>query len=124
MALLDLFRARPFLISTNMSFSCSRVFGSSGPLPFAQNEGYDGDGLTVDSTGSIGDDVRVVITRDGIVIETTAGEPNTGTNQIEYTVELENGDIICVQASYDNFATYATECRTIPTPGFGFVPIT
>lgn len=125
MALLDLAASKAIFNSTNMSY-CNWVSGDSkgGANPYAHNEGYDGGTMTVDSTGSIGNEVRVVITRDGVVIETTNGEANNGDNQITYTTPLQNGDIVCVHASFDGFQTYSSDCKVIPTPGFGFVPVT
>ena len=103
--------------------SCSRSQkGGSRPL-LAIIAGVDNNTSTADSTGSVGDEVRVAIKRNGIVIETTPGEVNNGNNQINITGPLQNGDVVCVQASNDGFLTYDEDGHTIPTPLFGFVPI-
>jgi hypothetical protein len=106
---------------------CSLVLGNNGGGSdnlLAVIVNYD-DGLKeIDSTGSLGDEVRAVIRRALVDIEITPGEVNTGTNQIDYTSVLQNGDVLCVQASNTGFATFDEDCKTIPTPDFGFVPIT
>lgn len=106
--------------------SCSPVLkGPSEGLPvlaIINNIDYDTD--TVDATGSLGTQVRVVVKRSGAVVETTPGELNNGDNQISITGPLQNGDVVCVQASNNGFATYDEDCHTIPTPLFGFVPVT
>lgn len=105
--------------------SCSLVFRNqpSGPLPEAQIINYDDNSSTADATGSTGVQVRVTVTRNGIIIETTAGEPNTGDNQISINTDVQNGDRICVQATNNDFFYYDQNCLTIPTPEFGFVPV-
>ena len=103
--------------------SCSRSQkGNTRPL-LAVIEGVNNNALTVDSTGSVGNEVRVVIKRNGIVIESTPGEVNNGNNQINITGPLQNGDVVCVQASNNGFLTYDEDGHTIPTPLFGFVPV-
>lgn len=105
--------------------SCSRIFGDTdGQFPLAVIVNFDNDLLQIDATASIGDQVRAVIRRALVDIEITPGETNTGTNQIDYSSILENGDVLCVQATYNGFASYDEDCKTIPTPDFGFVPIT
>lgn len=108
------------------SVTCSQ-FGrtwppSNDPLD-AVIAGLDNDADTVDATGSLGNEVRVVIKRDGMVIETTPEESNTGSNQISFTGPLQNGDVVCVQASNNGFIFADEDCHTIPTPLFGFVPV-
>ncbi|WP_282774219.1 hypothetical protein [Phaeodactylibacter xiamenensis] len=109
------------------SLSCShfsRIWppGNKDPLD-AVIAGLDNDAGTVDATGSVGDEVRVVIKRNGVVIETTPAESNNGNNQISITGPLENGDTVCVQTSNDGFILLDEDCHTIPTPLFGFVPV-
>lgn len=108
--------------------SCSRLTRtwppSQGAPIDAEINGVDNDANTVDATGSVGDEVRVVIKRDGSVVETTPAEPNNGDNQISFTGPLQNGDTVCVQASNNNFLMLDEACHTIPTPLFGFVPVT
>lgn len=106
--------------------SCSPILGTIAPVgvqPVARVINYDNDAKTVDATGSIGDHVKLVIKRLGIVIETSPSEVNTGVNQINYSSILQNGDVICIQATYNNFATYDEDCKTIPIPLFGFVAV-
>ncbi len=106
--------------------SCSLVFANSfiGPVPVAVIAGVDYVGDQIDSSGSQGDEVRGQIVRSGIILETTPPEDNTGSNSIDFTTDLQNGDQLCVQASYSGFSTYAQDCGIIPTPDFGFVPVT
>lgn len=106
--------------------SCSQAHGITpiGPVPVAVIQGYDDNPKNVDTTGSQGTFVRVVITRGGVVIETTPGVTNDGTTDVPYIITLQNGDLLCVHSSYDNFLTYAVACKQIPTPAFGFVPVT
>ncbi len=106
--------------------SCSPILGTIIPVgvqAVAKVVNYDNIANTVDSTGSIGDHVKLVIKRSGLIIETSAPEVNTGTNQIAYVSVLQNGDVICIHATYDNFATYDEDCKTIPIPLFGFTAI-
>jgi hypothetical protein len=104
--------------------SCSHFQqGDTQPLD-AQIECADNDLLLVDATGSVGNEVIVQIIRNGKPIETTPAEINNGNNQISITGPLENGDVICVVVSNDGFLTFDMDCLTIPTPAFGFVPIT
>lgn len=105
--------------------SCSLVFNDQPPgqAPVAQISNYDPDGPTVDATGSIGTKVRAKVVRDGIVLETTPGEANTGTNQIAVATSLANGDMLCVQATFNDFFYSDEDCLTIPTPEYGFVPV-
>ena len=91
--------------------SCSKILcggnqppGDTGnPNPFdnliAKIVNYDNVNYTIDSTGSVGDEVRAIIKRNGVIIETTTAETNTGSNQIPFTVTLENGDELCVEVS-------------------------
>ncbi|NRB54052.1 MAG: hypothetical protein HRU41_40765 [Saprospiraceae bacterium] len=106
--------------------SCSLVFANQfiGPVPVAVILSYNEATKEADSTGSAGDEVRLRIVRSGVIQETTPGEANTGTNQISYTTMLQNGDQLCLQASYSGFSSFDQDCGTIPTPEFGFVPIT
>jgi hypothetical protein len=105
------------------SVSCSRSQkGDSRPVLAVINS-VDNTHLTVDATGSVGDHVRVVIIRAGEILEVTPGEVNNGNNQIVVTIPLQNGDVVCVQASNTGFATLDEDCHTIPTPLFGFVPV-
>ena len=104
--------------------SCSNPYGHQNKDLLAIIVNFDNVGFTIDATGSVGDDVRAVIKRDLAIIETTPGEPNIGSNQIPYTAALQNGDVLCVQATCTDFATFDEDCKTIPTPDFGFVPIT
>lgn len=106
--------------------SCSLVFKNvpTVPPPVANIVNYDDSaGTTVDGTGSVGTKVRVQIVRDGVIVETTPGETNTGTNQISVNTALQNGDQLCVQATFNDFFYYDSDCIKIPTPMFGFVPV-
>ena len=106
--------------------SCSRFSRTwppdDGPLD-AVIAGLDTGTGTVDATGSLGTEVRAAIKRNGVPIETTPAEINTGNNQIPFTSTLQNGDVVCVQASNNGFLALYEDCRTIPTPRFGFVPV-
>lgn len=105
--------------------SCSNVFAQryTGPTAKAVIVNFDNSLKTIDSTGSVGDIVRAKISRNGTTIELTPYEVNTGVNQISFSSTLQNGDELCVIASY--FGGGANEdCKEIPTPGLGFVPIT
>lgn len=107
------------------SVSCSLIFAnqSTDPQPVAVIANYDEILQQINATGSIGDTVRGRVIRGGIIQETTAGEVNTGSNQIDYVTVLQNGDRLCVQATYSAFASYDEACGDIPTPEFGFIPI-
>lgn len=76
------------------------------------------------SDNSIGDWVRLQISRNGVVIETTEAVAHTGGNMpLTYTAVLQNGDVICVQlANEQDFSgNWVEDCRTVPTPRFTFV---
>lgn len=106
--------------------SCSLVFADQAtiPPPVAHIVNYDDTaGTTVDATGSIGTKVRAVVIRDGVIIETTPGEANTGSNQIAIQTSLQNGDQLCVEATFNDFFYSDKDCLIIPTPEFGFVPV-
>lgn len=92
--------------------------------------GGDTTAKTIDSTGSIGDFIRLVI-KDaaGTILETTPSVANTGTNTLSFTSNIDNGYVLCLQVSNDNnFSGFVgsgiaqTEV-TIPTPNLGFNPI-
>lgn len=81
---------------------------------------------TVDSTGSEGLFIRLVIKRNGVTIQATTPELNTGTNQIAYTEELSNGDQLIVQTSQgDRFfnGEYVQDAKWIPKSNLGFAPV-
>ncbi len=96
----------------------------TGPAPLAVIVNYDNVANTADSTGTIGDLLYLMISRNGVWLELTNPEANTGSKQLSYNTTLQNGDTLCIRSSFDNFATYATDCKQIPTPQFGFVPVT
>ena len=86
-------------------------------------DGADTDNKSIDTTGSTGDYIRLVIKdKNGNIQEVTSFEPNTGTNVIPYTSNPDNLWTICVQTSNDTtFTTIDEECITIPDPNIGFV---
>lgn len=97
----------------------------TAPQPQAFVAGMNKKRNTVDATGSLGDWVRLVVKRNGAVLFTSPaqGYNALGSNQIDYpsTLELQNGDDICVQSSYDfGFGSFAEDCVKIPTPLFEF----
>lgn len=106
-------------------FSCNHAVGlngdGNGQIPVAVLVNYDS--TDIDTTGSQGDEVQTTITRNGTVIEISPETPNDGTTEVPHIIVLQNGDVICVSASYNNFATVSIVCKAIPTPQFGFVPV-
>lgn len=81
---------------------------------------------TVDSTGSKGLFIRLVIKRNGVTIQATIPELNTGINQIAYTEELSNGDQLIVQVSQgDRFYSgeYLEDAKWIPKSNLAFAPV-
>lgn len=104
--------------------SCSLVFQNAyaGPIAVANIVNFDDVAKTIDSTGTLGDLVKAKILRRGVVIEQTTYVPNTGNNQLPYTSNLQNGDQLCVVATYIGGGENE-DCGFIPTPGLGFVPI-
>jgi hypothetical protein len=107
--------------------SCSPVletYADVGVQPVARVVNYDDVLKTIDANGCIGDFIKLVVKRSGATIEESLPIINTGVNQIPYTSTLQNGDVICVQATFDNFSTYDEDCKVIPFAVFGFVPVT
>ncbi len=82
----------------------------------------------IDTSGSLGSYIRLVIRRRDTVLEVTPAEKNTGSNLLSYTATLDNLDEICVQVScaahfpgWINSATLKEVCHVIPDPNLGFV---
>ena len=85
---------------------------------------FSNDNKTIDTTGSIGPYIRIAIKRNGVIIERSKVETNTGTNQIAFQMSLKNGDKLCTQVSRGkSFFTgeYVEDCRIIPIPNLGFI---
>lgn len=78
---------------------------------------------TIDTTGSVGPYIRIAIKRNGVIIERSLAEINTGTNQIPFQTSLKNGDKLCTQVSRNKSffpGEYVEDCKSIPVPNLGF----
>lgn len=105
--------------------SCSCVLwamDSVNPDVLAKIVNYNDNSNEIDALGSVGESIRAVIKRNNVDIETTAAQSIANLN-ISYSSALENGDVLCVQATVNGFVSYDQDCKTIPTPQFGFVPV-
>lgn len=70
----------------------------------------------IDGTGSIGNEYRVQIKRNGVVVYTSPLVIDSASIPINFV--LENNDLVCVQSSNDDFATFVEDGHFIPTPSF------
>jgi len=85
---------------------------------------FSAENKTIDTTGSVGPYIRMAIKRNGVIIERSLAEINTGTNQIAFQTNLKNGDKLCTQVSRDKsffLGEYVEDCKFIPVANLGFI---
>jgi hypothetical protein len=80
-------------------------------------------GGQVFSPNSIGEEIRLAVKRNGVTIGLSSERVNAPNIAIDIpgNVTLQNGDVLCMQVSNNQFGYYQEACKTIPTPRFNLI---